>query len=532
MQLDKVTAEIRPRTPFEAIDLGVAMARAAGRRLWASWFVVTLPVFLLCNLAAYELDSMWLGVLFMWLLKPLCDRIPLFVLSRGLFGEEMGSLDTLKALPRLWWQAFPLALLLERLDLARSLDQPVAQLEGLGVFARGKRQRLLQRNARGPGVVLTLTCLGLELALFFSAWVLVLMFVPFDYLPESYRALWAAFLTHGTPLYKFIINGVWYLAVSVVEPLYVGAGFALYLNRRSELEAWDLEIALRRLAERVSAGAKAAVLLAALLLTPAFLLAPRMAHADDSVPAAATAPSAAPAAGTNIKIEVLPWPRPATLPADAERRFSDSATKAFQDPDLSPHEQQGHWQYKGSAPDKDKPKPMPAWLQALFDWLSKLRDYLGTGVSYIPWLIGLGLLALAVRNRRWFQSLFQDLGSGQKALSFDTGVRVLASAERLPDDVATAARAAWEQGDARGALSLLYRGGVARMQQINGRDLPQGATEADCLREAARLPDAPAATLRQVVRAWQYAAYAHRLPDAAAFGGLLDAWQADLGAKA
>jgi hypothetical protein len=540
MQLDKITAEIRLRTPFEAIDLGVAMARAAGRRMWAPWFAVTLPLFLLCNLAAYQLGSMWLGVLFLWLLKPMCDRVPLFVLSRGLFGEEVGVLDTLKALPRLWWGAFPLALLLERLDMARSLDQPVAQLEGLGPIARGKRQRLLQRNARGPGVVLTFTCLGIELALFFSAWMLVLMFVPFDYLPESYRALWATFMTHVTPLHQFIINAVWYLAVSVMEPLYVGAGFALYLNRRSELEAWDLEIALRRLAERVSAGAKAAVLLAVLLLVPTCLLAPCAAHADTSVPApeAATAPadaasSAAPADTTFISAEVMRWPRPGTLPADAERRFSDSASKAYQDPDLSPHEQQGRWEYKGDAPDKsDKPKPLPAWLQKLLELFGSLGDHAGTGISFIPWLIGLALLALAVRYRKSILALFQSLGAGPRATVFDTGMRMLADAEKLPEDVVRAAREAWEKGDARAALSLLYRGGVERMQQISGRELPQGATETDCLREAARLPDAPAATLRQVVRAWQYAAYAHRLPDAAAFSVLLDAWQADLGVKA
>src|SRR6185312_12995321 len=412
---------------------------------------------------------------------------------------------------------------------------------GLGPIARGRRQRLLQRNARGPGVVLTLACLGIELALFFSAWALVLMFVPFDYLPESYRALWAAFMSHVTPLHQFVINGVWYLAVSVVEPLYVGSGFALYLNRRSELEAWDLEISLRRLAERVSTGAKAAALSAVLLLAPACLLAPRAARADApvhapeaaTVPADAAATSVAPSDVTYIQAKALPWPRPGTLPADAERRFSDSATQAYRDSDLSPHEQQGHWEYKGGVSDTaDKPKPLPVWLQTLLDWLSSFRDHLGLGISFIPWLIGLALLVLAVLYRRWIFSLFQGLGAGPRATVFDTGVRVLAGAEKLPDDVARAARAAWEKGDARGALSLLYRGGVARMQQINGRELPQGATEADCLREAARLPAAPAATLRQVVRAWQYAAYAHRMPDATAFSGLLDAWQADLGVKA
>jgi hypothetical protein len=35
-------------------------------------------------------------------------------------------------------------------------------------------------------------------------------------------------------------------AVAFVEPFYVAAGFGLYLNRRVELEAWDLEQEFRR----------------------------------------------------------------------------------------------------------------------------------------------------------------------------------------------------------------------------------------------------------------------------------------------
>jgi hypothetical protein len=33
----------------------------------------------------------------------------------------------------------------------------------------------------------------------------------------------------------------------------VAAGFTLYLNRRTELEAWDLELAFRHLQERLAA---------------------------------------------------------------------------------------------------------------------------------------------------------------------------------------------------------------------------------------------------------------------------------------
>ena len=36
------------------------------------------------------------------------------------------------------------------------------------------------------------------------------------------------------------------LAVLFLEPYYVAAGFAMYLNRRAELEAWDIEQEFRR----------------------------------------------------------------------------------------------------------------------------------------------------------------------------------------------------------------------------------------------------------------------------------------------
>ena len=35
-------------------------------------------------------------------------------------------------------------------------------------------------------------------------------------------------------------------AISFLEPFYVAAGFGIYLNRRVELEAWDIEQEFRR----------------------------------------------------------------------------------------------------------------------------------------------------------------------------------------------------------------------------------------------------------------------------------------------
>ena len=45
------------------------------------------------------------------------------------------------------------------------------------------------------------------------------------------------------------------IAVLFLEPFYVAAGFAMYLNRRAELEAWDIEQEFRRAFARMIAAA-------------------------------------------------------------------------------------------------------------------------------------------------------------------------------------------------------------------------------------------------------------------------------------
>ena len=42
------------------------------------------------------------------------------------------------------------------------------------------------------------------------------------------------------------LAAVYGAVVALLEPFYVGAGFAMYLNRRVQLEAWDIEQEFRR----------------------------------------------------------------------------------------------------------------------------------------------------------------------------------------------------------------------------------------------------------------------------------------------
>ncbi|WP_258320906.1 hypothetical protein [Curtobacterium flaccumfaciens] len=117
-------------------------------------------------------------------------------------------------------------------------------------------------------------------------------------------------------------------------------------------------------------------------------------------------------------------------------------------------------------------------------------------------------------------------GSGRKRAAVETPV-AHAGAERrpLPDDVATSARRLWREGRQRDALALLYRASVATVCE-RANPGAAGRHRRQCLRASRRLPDAADRDLfARMVRTWQYAAYAARLPEDDAFDGLLDALQ-------
>ena len=86
--------------------------------------------------------------------------------------------------------------------------------------------------------------------------------------------------------------------------------------------------------------------------------------------------------------------------------------------------------------------------------------------------------------------------------------------------------AAWPGNDARHALALLYRASVESMAMRADVVLPPGATESECLRASRRMPDETDRSLfARMVRVWQYAAYASRLPEPDEFESLLGTLQ-------
>jgi len=238
VQLNRIQAVVRPRNPWESLDLGFSMVQQWWKPLYKIWFTLMLPLFLTVFVLFYE--NILIATLILWWLKPLYDRILLHFFSRALFGEQPTIRQTLKILPSLLFKT--------RIELARSFNLPVWQLEGLRGPKASQRRRLLRINTRSTAVWLTIVCIHFEVLLQLSLFVLAYLMLPitentdFFYTLFYEEALWIDILSL---LFMFLI-------ISIIEPLYVAAGFALYLNRRTHLEGWDIELIFRRIATHLA----------------------------------------------------------------------------------------------------------------------------------------------------------------------------------------------------------------------------------------------------------------------------------------
>lgn len=230
---------MRPRTPLEAADLGARLLQSTARPVYLCYVVVALPVMALC-LASYEV-AYWLPGLLLWWSKPWLDRTILFVLSRSAFGQKTTLGDLWRNQRQVWWRHIIHSLTMRRLSPWRSFTQPVYQLEGLSLWR--VRQRVLQIRKRVGSAWLMTTAFSLaELALSFALLSLIFWFAPTEQKPD----LQALFNdeSYGIEVLMLYIPAA--ITILFLEPFYVAAGFAMYLNRRAELEAWDVEQEFRR----------------------------------------------------------------------------------------------------------------------------------------------------------------------------------------------------------------------------------------------------------------------------------------------
>jgi hypothetical protein len=239
VKIDALALRMRPRSPLEAADLGARLCQTTARSVYACYAVAYLPVIAIA-VAAFEIAEWLPGVLLFWS-KPWLDRTVVFVLSRAAFGQSTAIGDLWRARRDVWWRHWWLTWTWRRLSPWRSFTQPVYQLEGSSLNGIRRRVRQIKGRKRGQAFMLTLAFLFAEICLELTVLSLLWWFAPPTEAPDLLTLLF-----EGATFFNVATFVSYAVAVAFLEPFYVAAGFAMYLNRRAELEAWDIEQELRR----------------------------------------------------------------------------------------------------------------------------------------------------------------------------------------------------------------------------------------------------------------------------------------------
>jgi Domain of unknown function (DUF4129) len=584
VQLERIAITLRPRSAWESIDLGYAMVQEWRGPVMKAWFATYIPAAILINLLCWQAPIF--AALIMWWLKPAFDRVVLFVLSGAAFGAVPTVRETLGALKRLWWNnGMFAALTYARINFARSFTLPVVQLEGSrGKFA-SERRKVLGREGRGAAVMLTFICMFFEAIMALSIYGLVYFLMPSDGPPDfSWKKL---FEPDGSRTAQYISNAVGELAVTILEPFYVAGGFALYLNCRTAIEGWDVELTFKRLSARVTekaastakrvmsttgqVGAWCLVVWVALSLslshTGSVWAAGNTSPTKVEAPTAQTPPITSPENGEKKSDEIGAAPDDEGQDKDKnkdEDEDEDEARSRSKAPDTGAlkavkkvlaskefGESEKTWEmrYIGPKWGSDKEEEPPKKSNNL-KWLAYFGTFIAESVRVLAWIAGgalvLFLLYLIARHigvNGWSKGGGRDVPD----VLFGLDVRP----ESLPDDLPAAARRLLAAGDLRGAVGLLYRGALVALIQDGRIEIARGDTELQCVarvrvaysgelgRDAGNNRPAGTANAQStetattvskpdffhaLVKVWQRVAYARQRVSDDEIAALIDAW--------
>ena len=465
MRLDTVTAEIRPRGDWEAVDLGLAMVRRDFWRCFAVWWLAVILPTVVTGWWLWESPMLWLMLFWWW--KPAGSRVVLFELSRRLFGEQPAWTTTMREIPRAWTRRFWYRFVWARLSPWLPVTLAVDDLEDLRGKAYQKRCRQLVR--RGDSVVMWVYAIT-DMAACWFGWAILLVVKMF--VPEGQDGAWRVAVesydpSHPLSLPVLLLRTLTVcvmLAMSLTDVFVTGAGFGVYLNNRTWIEGWDVELALKRLSQRLTK----VVLLVMVLWVTGWPMVVSAATGRD--PAEVIREVKADAA---FKVHTVVE----KVPADSHPWFS--------------------WEW----PQWLLPGPAPAWL----------GDVLM--VTAIALMAG-AILWLLWHNRLLFRKHSGASNKSAVAPKARVVMGMEVAPETLPADVPTTVWALWRQGRQQAAMGLLYRAAISCAIDVGRVEIQESDTEGECLRRVKQAgPSAQAEYFHRLTAAWIRLAYAGLCPE-------------------
>ena len=474
MRADDLQAALRPRTMWEAIDLGVALTRRQLGVVALWWLLVVTP---LCGLVWWALQtSPYLTLAVLWFLRPLFGLGQSVALARGLFTAEVSLRELLSAT---WgWRRWGFGVLYRRLLPSRGIRALMGQLEDLrGELADRRWARL------GDGSFVSMSALA-SICWMLKWWLSISVFWAAPTLfPESWSFTlfdaWAAFNAgSGDTTVLFVMFVADQLGMFVAESLYTAGAFGLYINQRVLRDGWDLELRLRAFGRGAALGAALGLV--------ALIVGVGGAWAQDTAP-----PEWAP-------VEAAPAPERQFPPPN---EVDEAVERVLSGPDFGVEHTQRLWRLKRGErdPDEEEVEDDP------IDWepggVGCPVTAPATGVGAFVAVILVALLFLILRR------VAPDGASSPDAAPFTLTTGALPQATPLAPSLAEA-DARWAAGDEAGALAALYRGAVDRLIR---QGVPAGSdhTEGEVQRITRRAaPADQAEAFGRLCAAWSQVAYA------------------------
>lgn len=365
----------------------------------------------------------------------------------------------------------------------------VEDLEGLrGTAYRTRSGQVLRR---GTGL-LTVVYLLADLA---AAWFgLTLFALAVMLVPQGQDATWTHALEELDPsdpasapvLLLRVLGACVLLAMSLTDTWLTGAGFGLYVNTRTWIEGWDVELGFRRMAQRLAKGAGLLALLA--VLCGPSPLAGQEADGDGDGDGDAVADS-----GWRPPEEVI---REVKAQPDFEvKKVKRKVRKYTGESQLS----SGAFALSGVA--------------SMILTIASVAAVVGL-VGWMLW-----------KYRHVFarSDLAGDEAAPKPKARVVMGMAV--TPESLPPDLPGAVWQLWQRGARQEAMGLLYRGTIARVIEHGRVEIHEADTEGDCLRRVEAAGEAAFPPYFQVLtKVWIRLAYAGLVPADEVVAGLCRDW--------
>ncbi len=508
MKVEDLAITLRTRSNWEAIDLGFALARQWFLRLWGAWLIGALPVFIIIISLTHLINNEVFNTLifiFFWWLKPLYEQPLLHILSRQLFSEPVTLTDIRKNYFQVVKPQLSALLLWRRLSLSRSFNNPVAMLENINGKARRTRLSVLHSQQSSASQWLTIICLHLELLLYIALLFFIFALVPSD-LYSDFKFI--EIFDEENLLFITITNIAYFIAISIIAPFYVAAGFSLYITRRVKLEGWDIELAFKRMKNRLDNnhnGIKHNILvrvcLPFIISLFIFSVSPEKSFADDNF--------------------------------SVTKEYSKTTIEnVLELDDFGKTTVEKSWAFIGSEDSKENNTESSNWLENFFEWIfEKIFDGdVSNGLNILEVIIWVAaaasLIWLIKKYSHWLTWINLRPRKSKKANSIpNTILGMNMNVDSLPKDVLAVFSKHINDKQYRQALSLLYRSALSFIVHQGDIEILASATEQECSNLISDKRNSDEATFFQALtHAWILLAYADHTPSIETLSVLRDGW--------